>query len=266
MSILNFKNLHRLELIKLEQIFSNRTDGIVLLRLYEQEGDLLLPLTATLVDQYCLFELEKRFDLDLSLLAITQAFIDSGKIIQTVFIGDSTEGRSKVVILEWIKPKISLIVFGAGHIGHCVATLGLGLGYQVTVIDDRADFVSRSRFPDERVHLVVGQFNSVISRLSIDRNSVIVIATRGHQHDEVCLQVLAQRDARYIGMIGSKKRVKAILDKLLEAGVSQAHLSKIHAPIGLAIGAKTPQEIGIAIIAEIIACLNKRGDSVSVSP
>src|ERR1051325_4531987 len=185
-SILNFKNPHRLELIKLERIFSNRTDGIVLLRLYEQKGDLLLPLTATLVDQNCLFELEKRFDL--SLLTITQAFIDSGRIIQTVFVGDSSEGRSKVVILEWIKPKISLIVFGAGHIGHCVATLGLGLGYQVTVIDDRADFVSRSRFPDERVHLVVGQFNSVISRLSIDRNSVIVIATRGHQHDEVCLQ------------------------------------------------------------------------------
>ena len=264
MSILNFKNPHRLELIKLERIFSNRTDGIVLLRLYEQKGDLLLPLTATLVDQNCLFELEKRFDL--SLLTITQAFIDSGRIIQTVFVGDSSEGRSKVVILEWIKPKISLIVFGAGHIGHCVATLGLGLGYRVTVIDDRSDFVSRSRFPDERVHLVVGQFDSVISRLSIDRNSVVVIATRGHQHDEVCLQALAQRDARYIGMIGSKRRVKAILGKLLEAGVSQARLAKIHAPIGLAIGAKTPQEIGIAIIAEIIACLNKREDSASVSP
>lgn len=195
-------------------------------------------------------------DWEMALTEIMTGFINSGKSIWSVGFSRGTESAKDHVILEWIRSKIRLFIFGAGHIGQCVASLGAGIGYQVTVIDDRRDFASRLRFPDKRVELMVGDFNLIIPTLSVNCHSAIVIVTRGHQYDEDCLRSAIQTNAKYIGMIGSKKRVQAIFDKLVETGVKPEHLAKVKAPIGLQIGAKTPQEIGIAITAEIIACLN----------
>jgi xanthine/CO dehydrogenase XdhC/CoxF family maturation factor len=193
------------------------------------------------------------------LIEIINSFITSNKAVW--FAERSTgEGIPKhYVILEWVRSKTKLFIFGAGHIGQCVASLGAGLGYQVTVVDDRCDFASRLRFPDKHIELAVGDFSQIISMLPINNQSAIVIVTRGHQYDEVCLRSVIQTDARYIGMIGSKKRVQAIFTKLVETGLAPEQLSRVKAPIGLQIGAKTPQEIGIAITAEIIACLNDQG-------
>jgi xanthine/CO dehydrogenase XdhC/CoxF family maturation factor len=248
-------NFSKTGLMKLEQDFGHCLSHIVLIRRYQQKGNLLSPLDVTLVNQKYLLGLEE--EIDQSLLDMAKEFIGSGKAVQVVIPDTRSREAGRIAVLELIKSRINLFVFGAGHIGQCVASLGLGLGYQVTVIDDRKDFASRLRFPDERIQLIAGQFDSVISELSVDRNSVVVIVTRGHQHDEICLRLMVQTEAQYIGMIGSRGRVKAIFDKLLETGVRPSHLSKIHAPIGLSIGAKTPQEIGVAIIAEIIACLNR---------
>lgn len=196
------------------------------------------------------------------LLEIVASFADSGKVTQVVELegqGVIENEMRRGVVLEWITTKVNLLVLGAGHIGQCVASLGVGLGYKVIIVDDRRDFASRLRFPDERIELMAGGFSEILCRLPVSKNFVVVIATRGHQYDEVCLEHIIQTEARYIGMIGSKRRVQAIINKLVEAGTSPELLSKVFAPIGLPIGAKTPQEIGIAIIAEVVACLNGAG-------
>lgn len=156
------------------------------------------------------------------------------------------------LLFEIARPPLELIVCGGGHVGLAVAQAGLFLGFRVTVMDDRAEFVARERFPDERIHLIADDFVAALQSLKITPASHLVIVTRGHKHDEICLQEVIHKPARYIGMIGSRRRTTTIRAHLKREGISEETLRCIYAPIGLDIGAQTPEEIALAILAEII--------------
>lgn len=161
------------------------------------------------------------------------------------------------LLFEIARPTPELIICGGGHVGKALADLARMLDYQVTVIDDRAEFASRERFPDPKIRLLNGDFSAALRSLAITRETSIVIVSRGHRHDELCLAEVVESTARYIGMIGSRRRVTTIREHLRGQGVQAEALRRIRAPIGLDIGALTPEEIAIAILAEII--LARRG-------
>lgn len=170
--------------------------------------------------------------------------------------GLDEQGTGVTLAIEIIKPKLELLIFGAGHVGQAVALIGALMGYDVTVVDDREEFASRRRLPDPRIRLLVSDYESAASKLTISSGTAVVIVTRGHQHDEVCLKSVVGSKATYLGMIGSRRRVLSVFKKLVEDGVSEQDLQRVHAPIGLRIGAKTPQEIAVSILAEVIDHVN----------
>ena len=155
----------------------------------------------------------------------------------------------------------SLYVLGAGHLGIETASLAHRVGFKVIVMDDRHEFANEKRFPMAEVH-VVENFENCFEQFSIDHRSYIVIMTRGHIYDRNLLDQALKTPAAYIGMIGSSSKRKAIYDYLLARGVSRDRLDGVHAPIGLDIGAKTPEEIAVSIIAELIQVRekNQRGE------
>jgi len=169
------------------------------------------------------------------------------------------KGSRITLAIEIIRPELELLIFGGGHVGQAVALIGALTGYRVTVVDDREEFASRQRLPDPAINLVVSDYASASERVNISTNTAVVIVTRGHQYDELCLKSVIASSASYIGMIGSRKRVLSVFKKLAGEGVSESALKRVHAPIGLSIGARSPQEIGVAIVAEIINHVNNPG-------
>ena len=159
-------------------------------------------------------------------------------------------GGQMDVFLEPLRPAETLYLFGAGHISQSTAAMGKMLGFRVVVIDPRAEYNNGERFPGADL-LIVEEYEDAFSRLNVDGDSYIVIYTPGHVLDEKCLRFAVGTGAKYIGMIGSKKKVKEVKERLLQRGVSQETLDRVHAPIGLEIGAETPDEIAISILAEI---------------
>ncbi len=155
------------------------------------------------------------------------------------------------VALEPLLPPPRLVIVGAGHIAVPLARLAKILGFHVTVIDDRARFASRERFPDAD-ELVVDEFDAAIARQTITPWTYLVLVTRGHEHDEATLQQVVESPAPYIGMIGSRRRVLLVFERLAARGVPDHFLDRVYAPIGLDIGARTPEEIALAIMAEIV--------------
>jgi xanthine dehydrogenase accessory factor len=144
-----------------------------------------------------------------------------------------------------------LIIVGAGHIAQPLCELGAMLGFHVTVIDDRASFANRERFPRADV-IIARPFTAAIESLRLDRHCYLISVTRGHAFDEEVVRAALKQPGCFIGMIGSKRRSRAMLARLAEDGIDPALLDEIHAPLGLDIGAETPEEIAISIIAEII--------------
>lgn len=144
-----------------------------------------------------------------------------------------------------------LVIIGAGHIAQPLCAMGAMMGFRVTVVDDRPSFAKRERFPaaDE---IIARPFVPAIDSLKIDRQAFVVVVTRGHVFDEACLRAVLKQQARYVGMIGSQRRVKATLERIGQAGVAVEELGRVHAPIGLDIGAETPEEIAVSIMAEIV--------------
>tara|TARA_B100000029_G_scaffold449439_1_gene472642 strand:+ start:40086 stop:40904 length:819 start_codon:yes stop_codon:yes gene_type:complete len=165
-------------------------------------------------------------------------------------IGKSTNSDAEIMFQLWEQP-LRLIVVGGGHVGLAVATLGDFLGFSVTVIDDRDDFANRDRFPmaDE---VRCGNVGVEIDALQIDNTSHFVLVSRGHLQDELALRTALGKGAGYIGMIGSKRRTKTVIDHLSEEGYSSDELAGVSTPIGLSIGAETPEEIALSVMAEII--------------
>jgi xanthine dehydrogenase accessory factor len=148
-----------------------------------------------------------------------------------------------------------LIIVGGGHVGRMVASLAHEADFEVWVIDDRDAYCSPDRFPFAK-RLIVGPIDTCLSGLEIDASTFCIIVTRGHQHDEEALYHLAETRARFVGMIGSKRKIKLIFDDLLREGISRQALERVHAPLGLPIGSQTVSEIAISIVAELIACRN----------
>ncbi len=153
--------------------------------------------------------------------------------------------------------RITLLIVGAGHIGQAVAKLAAECDFDVWVIDDRETYVNPERFPQasRRIAGDIGQTLELLKR-EIAPNTYALIVTRGHNHDEEALFHLAATPAGYVGMIGSKRKVRLIFEELKERGVSEAALARVRAPVGLSIGSQTVPEIAVSIVAELIAQRN----------
>jgi len=144
-----------------------------------------------------------------------------------------------------------LYVFGGGHVSAQIIPLASRVGFKVEVIDDRPEFADPAKFPDAaKVHACA--FEGVLKRIPVDESSYLVIVTRGHMHDKTVLEQCLRTKAKYIGMIGSRRKKAMIYEKLLGEGFTQKDLDRVHAPIGLDIGAESPEEIAVSIVAELI--------------
>ncbi len=165
--------------------------------------------------------------------------------------------------IEMVRQPPQLVVVGAGHIALPLARMGKMLGFSVAVLDDRGSFANAERFP-EADKVVARGFGEGLRALGIDGDSFVVLVTRGHQHDVECLRELIGIDAAYIGMIGSRRRVRAVFELLRQEGVPDNRLACVHAPIGIDIGAQTPAEIAVSIAAEIVK-VRRGGQAVSLS-
>ena len=161
-------------------------------------------------------------------------------------------GGTLEVFIEPVLPLALLYLFGAGHVAQNIYKIANIAGFQVCVVDDRASYASRERFPEAH-EIIAEDFDQATARLAPNQSSYIVIVTRGHKDDMRLLRWAVQTDARYVGMIGSKRKVIAIHRGLREEGLAESLFERVYAPIGLDIGALTPEEIGVAVCAEMIA-------------
>jgi xanthine dehydrogenase accessory factor len=148
-----------------------------------------------------------------------------------------------------------LVIVGAGHVGQKVAALAAEADFDVWVVDDREDYCNSDRLPGAR-RLIVAPLDEALPALEVDGHTYAIIVTRGHNHDEEALYHLARTPARYVGLIGSRRKIKLIFEDLLGEGISREALSRVHAPLGLDIGSQTVPEIAVSIVAELIAHRN----------
>lgn len=169
------------------------------------------------------------------------------------------EWRGARVLFERVETEPRVVVCGAGHVGTALARLAGAAGYRVTLVDDRADFVSRARFPEHFVELVAAEnwTGPVREAVGAGRGVAVAVVTRGHSEDEECLRAVLAARPDYVGMIGSRRRTNIVLARLREAGFGEEVLKEVRAPVGLDIGAVTPEEVALSILAEIVA--HRRG-------
>lgn len=151
-----------------------------------------------------------------------------------------------------LEPTPRLVIAGAGHISRTLATIAVASGFDVSVIDERADLNNAERFAPP-IRSVVGDIGNTLREFPIDANTFVVIVTRGHKHDEVALAAVLDSPARYIGMIGSKRKINVIFEDLRHGGANEEQLARVNAPIGIDIGAVTANEIAVSIAAQLIA-------------
>jgi xanthine dehydrogenase accessory factor len=160
-------------------------------------------------------------------------------------------GGSVGLFVEPILSDPVLYIFGGGHVSAQIIPLASKVGFKVEVIDDRPEFADPKKFPDAaKVHQFA--FEGVLAKIPVDESSYLVIVTRGHIHDKSVLEQCLRTKAKYIGMIGSRRKKAMIYEKLLEEGFTKSDLDRVHAPIGLDIGAETPEEIAVSIVGELI--------------
>lgn len=156
------------------------------------------------------------------------------------------------VFIEAIVPQPHALIFGAGHISKSLAKVASLAGFGTTVIDNRESFANRERFPDVD-EVLADEYEDLFPKLEVNSSSYVVIVTRGHRDDMRVLRWAITTDARYIAMIGSKRKVIAVIREFEKEGVTREQFERIHAPMGLEIGAITPEEIAISVGAEMIA-------------
>jgi len=161
-------------------------------------------------------------------------------------------GGQMEVFIEPVEASPEVFIFGARHVGYCAAKLAHEVGFRVHVVDDREKFANTERF-GPGIDVVVDDIPSWLAARRLPATAYAVIVTRGHRHDLDALRALTASPLRYLGLIGSKAKLRRIFDALQEEGLPADRLANVHAPIGLDIGAITPQEIGVSIVAELIA-------------
>lgn len=164
--------------------------------------------------------------------------------------------EGKTAFIEPVIPEPRLIIFGGGHIGKPLCEFASRIGFKVTLIDDRPFFANTGRFP-EADRVICESFEKSFDMLNLRKSDFVVIITRGHKHDGVVLREILNHNLTYIGMIGSKRRVRGMMEELTLEGHTAESLQRVNAPIGLDIGAITPDEIAISIVSQLISYKNK---------
>lgn len=199
--------------------------------------------------------------LDAAVAAHATVFLNSRAEAQTVNVAEFAPALAAVwrgarVLFERIEPEPHVVVCGAGHVGAALARLAHAVGYRVTLVDDRADFVTHARFPETEIKLVAaheGWASALHSVVGTGRGVYVAVVTRGHNEDEECMRAVLAVRPDYVGMIGSKRRTNIVLTHLRASGIADDILSAVRAPVGLDIGAVAPEEVALAILAEIVA-------------
>ena len=161
-------------------------------------------------------------------------------------------GGTLDVFIEPVLPPALLYIFGAGHVAFNLYKVAMIAGFDVIVVDDRESYANRERFPDAR-EVFADDFEKVIAQIHIPESAYVVIVTRGHRDDMRILRWAVNANTRYLGMIGSQRKTIAIYKELQNEGIPAEKFANVHAPVGLEIGAVTPEEIAVAIVAEMIA-------------
>jgi len=167
------------------------------------------------------------------------------------------------IFIEPVLEEAMVFIFGAGHLSYHICRYAKSVDFRVTICDDRAEFANQSRFPDAD-NIVVESFETVFDRIELNRNSYIVIVTRGHESDQIVLEKAVKTEAKYVGMIGSKKKTLTILQELHEKGLPEEALRRVYSPIGISIGAVTPQEIALSIVCELTK-IRRLGDAAKTN-
>jgi len=182
-------------------------------------------------------------------------------------LGSATPGlrdlvdRGGQVFLDVLTPGTHLLICGAGHIALPLARFGRELGFRVTVLDDRPDFAHPDRFPDCTV--LARGFTEALGEMSFGPDDYVVVITRGHEHDVDCLTQVLDQPVAYVGMIGSRRRVRLVFEGLASQGHSRERLGRVFSPIGLPIGAESPAEIALSIAAELVL-VRRKGSAVAL--
>ena len=166
--------------------------------------------------------------------------------------GATVYQRDEGLLYDPVLPQDRLLILGGGHVGQALASLAVGLDFEVTVVDDREEFAAASRFA-HGVRAVRSSYADAIASFPFGAATYVVIVTHGHQYDLECMRVVLRRTCRYAGFIASKRKAKLLREQALQDGFDPARVAAVHAPIGLSIGAETPAEIAVSILAEIIA-------------
>jgi xanthine dehydrogenase accessory factor len=201
--------------------------------------------------------------MDDALAEQSRAFLDSRAEARTLNASEFTPGleawRGARVLFERVEPEPHLVVCGAGHVGAALARLAHAVGYRVTLVDDREEFVARSRFPEEGIELVAaeGWTRTLKGVVGTGRGVYVAVVTRGHNEDEECMRAVLDARPDYVGMIGSRRRTNIVLGRLRESGADDGVLKEVRAPVGLDLGAVSPEEVALAILAEVVA--HRRG-------
>lgn len=198
--------------------------------------------------------------LDERVASYARTFLDSRTEARTFKIEELTgESESQSlntrILFERIEPEPRLVICGAGHVGASLARMARFIGYRTTLIDDRAEFVKRERFPNEDIELIVAEnwTDAVRASIGAGHGVSVAVVTRGHNEDEECMQAVMSTRPDYVGLIGSKRRTNIVLERLRETGVDEERLREIRAPVGLDIGSVSPEEVALAILAEIVS-------------
>ncbi|GAA0747097.1 XdhC/CoxI family protein [Clostridium oceanicum] len=158
--------------------------------------------------------------------------------------------------IKVFSPQTKLIIVGAGHVAFCIHKIAKFLDFYTVVIDDRKDFANEERFPNCN-EIIVENIKDSLSKYPIDKNTYIVIVSRGHKDDALALETVISKDPSYIGMIGSHKKTSYVMNSLISKGISRENLKKVYAPIGLDIASCKPKEIALGILSEILLIKNK---------
>ena len=165
-------------------------------------------------------------------------------------------GGEVEVFIEVYKNRPKLLIAGGGHVGYAIYEVASLLDFDIIIFEDREGLLNDDRFPKAK-ELVLGDISENLGNYPIDENTYIVIVTRGHQYDEGCLEAVIDSDAKYIGAMGSKKKVRTMFKNLMDKGISEEKLEKVYSPIGLKISGESPEEIAISILAEILLIKNQ---------
>jgi len=160
--------------------------------------------------------------------------------------------EGKTIYIEAFTTPPKLLIAGGGHVSNAISKLAKPLGFELNIFDDRKEFANKERFP-EADEVKVASYSEGFKKFNVNANTFIIIATRGHRQDDAATKAALDTNASYVGLLGSKRKTILIIEKLLFEGIDEDSFSKLRAPVGLNIGARTPEEIAISIISEILS-------------